>query len=78
MTTATVSSKGWVVIPADIRKKYDLQPGDRVILVDYGGVLAIVPASPRPIAEAAGLLKGGRSLTKALLAEHRRERRRGR
>ncbi len=76
MTTATVSSKGWVVIPADIRKKYDLRPGDRVMLVDYGGVLAIVPSLPRPVADSAGLLKGGPSLTKALLAEHARERRR--
>jgi AbrB family looped-hinge helix DNA binding protein len=76
MTTVIVSSKGWVVIPAEIRKKYDLHPGDRVMLVDYGGVLAIVPALPRPIAGSAGLLKGGPSMTKALLAEHARERRR--
>jgi AbrB family looped-hinge helix DNA binding protein len=40
----TISSKGWVVIPADLRKKYGLKPGDAVNIVDYGGVLALVPA----------------------------------
>jgi AbrB family looped-hinge helix DNA binding protein len=74
MSSATVSSKGWVVIPVDLRNKYNLLPGSRVMLVDYGGVLAIVPASPDPIKAGAGMLKGGPSLTKALLAEHRRER----
>ncbi|MBN2499850.1 MAG: AbrB/MazE/SpoVT family DNA-binding domain-containing protein, partial [Anaerolineales bacterium] len=44
MTTLTISSKGWVVIPAELRKKYQLTPGTKVIIVDYGGVLSIVPA----------------------------------
>ena len=74
MMTAIVSAKGWIVIPAEFRKKYDLKPGARVMLVDYGGVLAIVPALPNAIASSMGMLKGGTSLTKALLAERRRER----
>jgi len=74
----TISNKGWVVIPAELRKKYSLEPGSEVNLVDYGGVLAIVPAMKKPIKEAAGMLKGGTSLTQALLAERQKERRRGR
>ena len=74
----TISNKGWVVIPAELRKKYSLEPGSEVNLVDYGGVLAIVPAMKNPIKEAAGMLKGGTSLTQALLAERQKERRRGR
>ena len=74
MMTAIVSAKGWIVIPAEFRKKYDLKPGARVMLVDYGGVLAIVPALPNAITTSMGMLKGGTSLTKALLAERRRER----
>jgi AbrB family looped-hinge helix DNA binding protein len=46
MTTATISSKGWIVVPAGLRKKYHLQPGTRVALVDYGG-RALAGASPR-------------------------------
>jgi AbrB family looped-hinge helix DNA binding protein len=74
MTMLTVSSKGWVVIPADLRRKYDLSPGTRVMLVDYGGVLTLVPALDDPVEQSYGLLAGGPSLTKALLAEHAKER----
>jgi AbrB family looped-hinge helix DNA binding protein len=76
MTLLTVSPKGWIVIPAELRKKYDLQPGTNVVLVDYGGVISIVPAMSNPIEESAGRLKGRRSLTKALLEERARERQR--
>ena len=42
--TIRLSQKGWVVIPAVLRQKYGLLPGAEVYVVDYGGVLAIVPA----------------------------------
>ena len=75
---AIVSEKGWIVIPAELRKKYNLHPGAEVSVVDYGGGLALVPTMPRPVRQAAGMLRGRTSLTRALLAEHRRERSRGR
>ena len=74
--TVTVSEKGWVVIPAELRKKYHLRPGAEVQVVDYGGVLALLPPLADPVAQAAGMLKGTKSLTRALLAEHRREKKR--
>ena len=55
--TLTVSSKGWVVIPAELRRKYGLTPGTQVRLVDYGGVLALIPLPDDAIAQAAGSLK---------------------
>jgi AbrB family looped-hinge helix DNA binding protein len=74
--TLTISNKGWVVIPAELRKKYNLAPGTQVVIVDYGGVLAIVPAMKDPIKEGYGMLKGGPSLTEALLKERAAERKR--
>jgi len=74
MTVATISAKGWVVIPAGLRKKYNLHSGRQVALVDYGGVLAIVPAMTDPVAESAGILKGESSLVEALLVERGQER----
>lgn len=68
-----ISQKGWVVIPAELRRKYSLYPGDEIELVDYGGVLALVPVPQHPIELGAGLLKGGNSLTETLLDEHARE-----
>jgi len=74
MTVSAISAKGWVVIPAELRKKYNLHAGRHVALVDYGGVLAIVPALADPVEEAAGVLKSEASLTKTLLDERRQER----
>ena len=73
MATVTVSGKGWVVIPQEIRKRHNLKKGDKVHIIDYGGVVAIVPASKDPVAEGFGMLKGGPSLTEALLDERRWE-----
>jgi AbrB family looped-hinge helix DNA binding protein len=72
--TLTISNKGWVVIPAELRKKYNLTPGTEVIVVDYGGVLSIVPALRNPIKQGRGLLKGLPSLTEDLLKERAQER----
>ncbi|MFN2110118.1 MAG: AbrB/MazE/SpoVT family DNA-binding domain-containing protein [Anaerolineae bacterium] len=74
MYTATVSSKGWVVIPKDLRKKYGLVKGRRVQVVEYAQSLVLVPLSNDPVAALHGMLKDEPSLTADLLAEHARER----
>ena len=74
MTVATISSKGWIVIPNELTQEDTTCAPARVALVDYGGVLSIVPAMTDAVAEAAGMLKGKRSLTGALLAERARVR----
>jgi AbrB family looped-hinge helix DNA binding protein len=74
MTVHYISSKGWVVIPAELRKKYGLHPGAEVRIVDYGGVLGIIPALSEPVKQAGGMLQTGNKLTDSLLEEHRRER----
>ena len=74
MYTATVSTKGWVVIPKDLRDKYRLKKGTRIQVVDYGNVLALVPLPDDPIDALHGMLAGGPSLTADLLAERARER----
>jgi AbrB family looped-hinge helix DNA binding protein len=72
-----VSSKGWVVIPKDLREKYGIKPGSEVAIVDYAGTLAIVPVPADPVAAMRGMFKGvGGSWTEQLVEEHRRERER--
>lgn len=71
--TLTVSNKGWIVIPAELRKKYHLTPGTEVVIVDYGGVLAIIPAMKDPINQSRGMLKDVPSLTEELLKERAAE-----
>lgn len=67
MTTSTLSAKGWVVIPREIRQRHGLKKGDKVQVVDYGGVISIIPVPRDPIKAARGLFREGSSLTKALL-----------
>jgi AbrB family looped-hinge helix DNA binding protein len=71
-----LSQKGWVVIPSALRKKYGLIPGATVQVVDYGGVLALVPVLKNAVKDGAGILRGEDSLTAAIVEEHRKERER--
>lgn len=71
---AKVSSKGWVVIPVELRRKYHIESGDEVEIVDYGGVLGLVPKHRGSMLGARGLLAGSSSLTEALLRERRHDR----
>jgi hypothetical protein len=47
-----------------------------VEVVDFGGGLSLVPLLQHPLKDAQGLLKRGRGLTRALLAERTAERKR--
>jgi AbrB family looped-hinge helix DNA binding protein len=76
MATVKVSPKGRVVIPAALREKYRIEPGERVRIVDYGGVLSLGPSMEEPVRESRGILEGRTGLTRALLGERRRERQR--
>jgi AbrB family looped-hinge helix DNA binding protein len=77
MAVVTISQKGWVVIPAPLRDKYRWKTGDRVKVVDYGGVISLVPLLRDPEAEGMGSLhQRGRRLVSALDRTRRKERRR--
>ena len=76
MSLVTVSQKGWVVIPAELRRKYHWKAGDRVKVVDYGGVVSLIPVLRSPEDEGIGALKvPGRSLLGALRRARKQERR---
>jgi AbrB family looped-hinge helix DNA binding protein len=72
--TATVSAKGWVVIPKAIREKHGLKKGSRVQVLEVGQMVAIVPLPDDPVQALHGMFESGSSLTRDLLAERERER----
>ncbi len=78
MNTSTVSAKGWVVIPKELRERFGLKKGDKVHFVEYGGTIAVVPMSKDAIRESAGMLKGDPSLLAALLKTRQEDAARGR
>jgi len=70
---SVVSAKGSIVIPRVLREKYGLKKGTQVHVIDYGGVLSIIPASDDPIKASHGMLRGGPSLVEALLKSRRED-----
>ena len=73
MKTTTVSEKGWVVIPNEIREKYNIKKGDKVNIIDYGNIIAIIPTSRDVIKDSVGIFKSKKSLTKSLLDDRKEE-----
>ncbi|MBI4572293.1 MAG: AbrB/MazE/SpoVT family DNA-binding domain-containing protein [candidate division NC10 bacterium] len=77
MPVVTTSAKGQVVIPAAFRKKIGLKPGAKVLVTMASeNRVTIEPIPDDPIKALRGILKGGPSLTKALLRERRKDRQR--
>jgi len=77
MNTSTLSEKGWVVIPQELRERYNLKKGDKVHVIDYGGIISIIPASRAPIKNSIGMLKGKTSLVKELMKSRQLDAKRG-
>jgi len=56
MGTVKLSPKFQVVIPRDVREKLDLKPGQKIVVIEKGGVLHLIPQ--KPIKEMKGFVKG--------------------
>jgi AbrB family looped-hinge helix DNA binding protein len=60
MATATVTSKGQITIPAQVRAELGLSAGDRVEFVDLGQGQYAIMAATRSIKELKGIFRGRR------------------
>jgi antitoxin PrlF len=66
MAAVTLSEKGQIVIPADIRARYDLRPGTQVEFVDDAGIIRLLVRRRLPPSDPAagyGLIKVERAKT---------------
>ena len=78
MVTTKATSKGQVVIPAELRKKYNIRKGTRLaISAGEGNVILVRPVPDDPVEASRGILKGKNSLTRALLKDRAEEAKRG-
>ena len=46
MSTVTVSPKFQVVIPLEVRRRLKLQPGAKLMVVEFNGGLRLMPLQP--------------------------------
>ena len=73
--TAVISSKGQIVIPAALRKKFRLKEGTVVAFREEGGHLVLEPDPFAAVLALQGSLKG-KCLERMLIEERRKERER--
>lgn len=74
MDFSTVTSKGQVVIPATLRRRFGIRAGTRVCFLPSGRDLLLRPITDEYIESVRGSLHSGGRVLKALLAVKRRER----
>lgn len=78
MTTITVTTKGQVVIPAEVRRHLDLKEGTRLCVLEEAGRIVLQPLNAAYFERTAGVLRTKGKLTRALLAERRKDKARER
>jgi len=73
MATVKTLSKGQIVIPAELRKRFHIEPGTELQIMEYRGIIYLIPPVEDPIKEACGLLPSDPSLSERLLKERKTE-----
>ena len=76
MQTA-VTKRGQTVIPAPIRRRYHIREGDRLVWLDDGESIRVVPVPPDAVRALRGVARG-EGLLEHLLSARREERERER
>lgn len=71
MPTVKTLTKGQIVIPADMRRKYHIEPGTEMQIMEYGGIIYLIPPVDDPVKSALGSLPSRPSLAGQLLRERR-------
>lgn len=76
METAYVTSKGQLVIPARLRRRYGIKPGTKVCFVERDNEILFQPVTKEYIQSVCGMLKSDTSVTQELLKERARDKER--
>ena len=71
---STVTTKGQLVIPSKLRRKYGIKKGTQVAFVEEDHRLVLQPLTPEFVRSLRGSLKGDPSPLKLLLQDRKRER----
>ena len=69
----SVSKRGQTVIPAPIRKRYRIQEGDRLVWLDDGQTITVIPVPADPVSALRGSGRG-EGLIERLLTARRQDR----
>ena len=67
-----VTAKGQIVIPVELRQKYGIKNGTRIVVIDNGDSIILKPMTKQSPRNLQGSLKGKGGL-KVLIEERRKE-----
>ena len=73
MAVVTSTVKGQIVIPAEIRKKFNIGKGSRVNVYQEEDRIIVEPLPDDQISQGRGMLKTRGRILKALIAERKKE-----
>lgn len=71
MAIVKTLAKGQIVIPAGLRKRYRIEPGTELQVMDYNGIIYLIPPVEDPIRAACGILPPKPSLSERILKERK-------
>lgn len=71
---STITERGQTVIPAPIRRQFNLSPADRLEWIIENGTIRVIPVQADPIAAFQGQGRGGS--VQRLLAERQQDKER--
>jgi AbrB family looped-hinge helix DNA binding protein len=76
METAYVTSKGQLVVPAKLRRRFGIKRGTKVYFIERGGEIVFQPVTKEYIRSVCGMLKSETSVTQELLKERAKDKER--
>ena len=71
MESITLSTKGQIIIPARIRKKYGMKKGEKLLITDENNYIKIMPKTR--LADLVGSVKLDMNVVKEQIEEMRKE-----
>lgn len=76
MESVYVTSKGQLVVPARLRRKYGIKAGTKICFIERNGEIVFRPITPAYIRSVCGMFKTDESQTEALLRDRAMDKKR--
>jgi AbrB family looped-hinge helix DNA binding protein len=73
MEASYVTSKGQLVVPAKIRRRYGIKQGTKVYFIERGNEILFQPVTKEYIRSVCGMLKSDTTATQELLKERTKD-----